>query len=197
MKKLIATTLLFLSMLHFNGYAQEKYGKTLNVGLGIGGYSGYYGYAGHTLPVFHLDYEFDVARNFTLAPFLNFYTYTNQFNYPDRYYTYRETVIPIGVKGAYYFDELLKANEHWDFYLAASLGFAIVTHSWSDGYPGDRNYYHGAGALFLDIHIGAEYHFNDRLGAFLDISSGVSTIGLAIHATNSSGSSNTKSNKKQ
>jgi len=35
--------------------------------------------------------------------------------------------------------------------------------------------------LFLNIHIGAEYHINKKVGVFLDLSSGVSTIGLAIH----------------
>jgi hypothetical protein len=35
--------------------------------------------------------------------------------------------------------------------------------------------------LFLDLHLGAEYHLNNRVGLFLDLSTGVSTIGLAIH----------------
>lgn len=188
MKKLILITILFISIFHFSSYAQEKYGKTLNLGLGIGGYAGYYGYVGRSLPVFHVNYEFDVAKNFTLAPFISFYTFSNNYywgnkNYPYRYYTYRETVIPVGVKGTYYFDDLLKANSKWDFYLAGSLGFAIVNSTWDDGYYGDRNYYHGGSGLFLDLHIGTEYHFTNRIGAFLDLSSGVSTIGLAIHGT--------------
>ena len=193
MKKTIITLLLFLSICSINISAQEvilteKYGKTLNLGLGIGGYSGYYGYVGHTMPVLHADYEFDVAKNFTLAPFVSFYSYSNKYywgdkhnNYPYKYYYYRETVIPIGVKGAYYFDQLFKANSKWDFYAAGSLGFAIVNSSWDNDYYGDRNYYHNPSPLFFDIHIGTEYHFNKRLGAFLDLSSGVSTIGLAIH----------------
>ena len=192
MKKIITITLLFASLFHFNSYAQEKYGNTLNLGLGIGGYSGYYGYVGHfgqSLPVLNINYEFDVAKNFTLAPFVSFSTFSDGYysggsnkNYPYGFYTYHETVIPIGVKGTYYFDDLLNANPKWDFYLAGSLGFAIINSSWDNGYNGDMNYYHNSsGGLFLDIHIGTEYHFNDRIGAFLDLSSGVSTIGLAIH----------------
>jgi len=186
MKKLILTTILFASILHFNVNAQENYGKTLNLGLGIGGYSGYYGYIGRTLPVFNINYEFDVAKNFTLAPFISFYTYSNQYywgnnNNPYQYYSYHETVIPVGVKGTYYFDDLLNASPKWDFYLAGSLGFAIVNSYWDNGYNGDRNFYHSPSPLFLDIHVGAEYHFNSKLGAFLDLSSGVSTVGLAIH----------------
>jgi len=172
--------LFLLMILGTNSFAQrstngENYGGTLNLGLGIGGYSGYYGYIGHSLPVFHINYEFDMSHNFTLAPFVTFYTY-----HYDNYY-YRETVIPLGVKGTYYLDQLLNANSDWDFYVAGSLGFVIVNRSWDNNYNGDRTIYHDAGPLFLDAHVGAEYHLNNRLGLFLDLSSGVSTIGLAFH----------------
>jgi hypothetical protein len=164
----------------------ERYGHTLNIGLGVGGYSGYYGYIHHSIPVVHLDYEFDVAKNFTLAPFLNFYSYSNSYywgnaHYPERYYVYRETVVPVGVKGQYYFDGLLNAGPKWDFYGGASLGFAFVRSYWDNAYNGDRTVYGGAGPLFIDIHLGTEYHFNNRLGAFFDLSSGVSTLGIALH----------------
>jgi hypothetical protein len=186
MKKIFILTVFFISALSFNSKAQESYGGTLNLALGVGGYSGYYKYAGRSLPVFHVNYEFGVAKNFTLAPFISVYTFRDKYywgnaNYPDRYYDYRETVIPVGLKGTYYFDQILKASSPWDFYLAGSLGFAIVNSHWEDGYYGDKNYYHGGSSVFLDVHIGAEYHLNNRLGIFLDLSSGVSTIGLAIH----------------
>ncbi|NVN94074.1 MAG: hypothetical protein HXX18_02200 [Bacteroidetes bacterium] len=191
MKKTIIIFLFLCSLISINVMAQrgntgEKYGKTLNLGLGIGGYSGYYGYVGHNLPVININYEFDVASSFTLAPFLSFYTFSNSYywgshNYPYKYYTYRETVIPVGVKGTYYFDKIFEANSNWDFYLAGSLGFSIVNSSWDNDYYGDQNYYAHGNSLFLDIHAGAEYHFNNHIGMFLDLSSGVSMIGLAFH----------------
>ena len=188
MKTSILTTLCFLMILGTNISAQdkapaEKYGNTLNAGIGVG----YYGYYGSNAPILHLNYEFDVAKNFTLAPFITYYSYRNYYywgdnnNYPFRNYYYRETIIPVGVKGTYYFDQLLNANPKWDFYLAGSLGFSIVNSSWDADYYGDRNVYRGSSALYLDIHIGAEYHMNDRLGIFFDLSTGVSTVGLAIH----------------
>lgn len=189
MKKLFIITiaLLSMSMIHTTGYAQETFGGTLNLGLGVGGYSGYYKYAGRSLPVFSINYEFDVAKSFTLAPFASLYTYSNDYywgnnTYPSQYYTYREVVIPIGIKGTYYFDDLLNANSNWDFYLAGSLGFAIVSARWDEGYYGDKKYFNSGNSVFLDLHIGTEYHFNSRYGAFLDLSSGISTIGLAIHS---------------
>lgn len=190
MKKTTTFLMILITLFSIHAKAQNKstgspYGNTLNLGLGIGGYSGYYGYVGRTLPVFNINYELSVAKNFTLAPFISFYTYSNSYywgnkNYPYRYYTYRETVVPVGLKGTYYFDDLLKANSKWDFYLAGSLGFAIVSSTWDNEYYGDKNYYSRGNPLFLDVHVGAEYHFNNHIGAFLDLSTGVSTIGISI-----------------
>lgn len=161
------------------GYA-EKHGKTLNLGLGVGGYAGYYHYIGHSLPVFHVNYEFDVAKNFTLAPFISFSMYRNGYYWQNDNYYYHATIVPVGVKGTYYFDQLLHADSHWDFYGAGSLGFVIVRTYWDYGYNGDLNYYSSGSPLFLDLHIGAEYHFNSHVGGFLDLSTGVSTIGLSF-----------------
>jgi len=166
--------------------APEKYGKTLNLGLGLV----YAGYIGHPVLAVHADFEFDVVKNFTLAPSISCYTYSNNYywgnkNYPYRYYGYHETVIPIGVKGTYYFDQLFKANSKWDFYAAGSLGFAIIQSTWEDGYYGEkymyRNSYHGTSPFYVDVHAGAEYHMTQKLGLFLDLSTGISTFGLGIH----------------
>lgn len=186
-------TLCALLMLGANVHAQEtvsstspsggeKYGRTLNLAAGIG----YYGYIGSTTPVLHLNFEFDVAKNLTLAPFITYYSYQRHYywgnkNYPYRDYSYRSTVIPVGVKGTYYFDQLLGAGPRWDFYLAGSIGFAFRQTTWENGYYGETYVHHNSSGLYLDGHIGAEYHLNNKLGLFLDLSSGISTFGLGIH----------------
>jgi len=166
--------------------SMSEFGKTLNIGLGIGGYGGYYGYAGRTIPVVHIDYEIEVAKAFTLAPFISIASNSRRYywgdnNHPNRYYTYRQTVVPIGVKGTLYLDNLLKASSKWDFYLAGSVGFAIVSSKWDADYYGDKYYYKDPNPLFLNLHAGAEYHISNKIGAFVDFSTGFSTIGLAFH----------------
>ena len=177
----------FLLALNFNVIAQEaaspeKYGNTLNLAVGLG----YYGYVGHSMPVVHADFEFDVAKNFTLAPFITYYSYQNNYywgnpKYPYKNYYYRQTVIPIGAKGSYYFDQILGASAKWDFYLGASLGFAFRQTTWENGYYGETSVNRGSSGLYLDAHIGTEYHINDKAGLFLDLSSGISTFGLGLH----------------
>lgn len=195
MKTLILTSLLFLATAGINLKAQdnvtitekpeyEKYGKTLNLGVGIG----YYGYLGHTVPMGTMNFEFDVARHFTLAPFVGIYSYRRTYywgnpnkNEPYRHYSYRETAVPVGVKGTYYFDKLFRANAKWDFYAAGSIGFIFRSVTWENGYYGDRYAYSNASPLYLDAHIGAEYHMTQKAGIFLDLSTGVSTFGFAFH----------------
>jgi hypothetical protein len=89
--------------------------------------------------------------------------------------------MPVGVKGTYYFDQLLNAGPNWDFYAGASLGFAVRTTVWESGYAGERTFARGSSGLYLDGHIGAEYHLSELAGLWLDLSSGISTFGLAIH----------------
>lgn len=162
--------------------SSSSYGNTLNLGVGIG----YYGYIGSNTPVLHANYEFNVAKNFTLAPFITYFSY-RRYNYwgnnnqPYKNYYYRQTVIPIGVKGSYYLDDVLRAGSKWDFYLAGSLGLAIRRTTWESNYYGDTRVESGNGPLYLDIHAGAEYHLSSKAGIFLDLSSGVSTLGLAVH----------------
>ncbi len=190
MKKLIFITLAFLTGLQVTVSAQdktapEKYGHTLNLGAGLG----YYRYIGRPLPVASVNFEFDVARNFTLAPFVGVYSYQNNYYWRDenlpynsyRYYTYHVTVVPMGVKGTYYFDQLFRASSKWDFYAAGSLGFAYSHVVWEHGYYGDQHVYKTASPLFMDAHIGVEYHLNKRAGLFADLSTGVSTVGVGIH----------------
>lgn len=178
---------IFLLSLATSVFAQEKYSNTLNLGVGNGGYSGYYSYVEQSLPAVYLNYEFDAAKNFTIAPFIGFFSYQKSYYYGNpskgyKYYKYRETVVPIGVKGFYYFDKILDAGSKWDFYLAGSLGFAYRKMYWDEDYYGDRDYYNRGRSLFLDLHVGTEYHFNSKVGVFLDLSNGVSTVGLAFHS---------------
>jgi outer membrane immunogenic protein len=186
MKKLLLIGLFFLTILTGSVSAQEKYGKTLNLGAGFG----YYGYIGGVSPALNVNFEFDVVKNFTLAPFVSLYSYrSDSYYYYDpiygnNYYHYHETVIPVGAKGYYYFDDLLNLPKQFDVYAAASVGFNIRIRNWDNGYYGDRGYHgpgYGSSFLYTDAHAGGEYHFNKGIGFYVDLSTGLSTVGVAFH----------------
>ena len=191
MKKAFFISTLLIAMVTFSASAQygtgdpEKFGRTLNLGAGFGYYNGY---ANSVSPYLTVNYEIDIARNFTLAPFVGVYTYTNNYygtdkgnpNYPYRNYGYRQTIVPTGVKCAYYFDELLHANKRWDFYAAASLGFEYVNTTWDSDYYGDKGVAQTVSPVFATAHAGARLHCTQRFGIFLDLSTGFSTFGLSF-----------------
>jgi hypothetical protein len=178
--QLLLKNALVVLTFHSTSIAQESYGKTLNLGVGVGGNYGYYRYVGNSLPIINVNYEFDAAKNFTLAPFVNVHSYSRARRWENRDYYYRETGFSIGLKGTYYFDSWVNARPKWDFYFAGSAGFMAVLSRWDAGYTGDKDYYRGHRPLFLDFHLGAQYQASNRLGIFLDLSTGVSTLGIAI-----------------
>ncbi len=180
---LLAAAILFAAALsaqeNNSPYRNDEYGHTLNIGVGLT----YFPYLYGAVPFITANYEFNVARSFTLAPFAGLASYrSNRFyDYLGTHYYYHETILPIGVKGTYYFDRLLHAGKDWDFYLAASAGFVYDRVVWDHGYAGGVTMGRGASPLYIDGHIGAEYHIGRRTGLFLDLSTGVSTLGIALH----------------
>jgi len=158
------------------------FGNTLN----IAGQLGYSVYAGEFVPVVYADYEFEIADNFTLAPSVEYYSYQNQSYWGDatnayKNYTYRESLIPLGCKGSYYLNNLLNTGNRWDVYVAVSFEYIIRTTNWDDGNTDKPMVNNGASALAANMHIGTEYHVDKRFGMYVDLSTGVSVLGIAIH----------------
>lgn len=159
----------------------EKFGSTINAGVGLA----YFNFIGEAVPVGHINYEIDVEDNITIAPFITYFGH-HEYAFPDqanplfRHY-YRESVIPVGVTGYYYFDDMLGVNDNWDFYAGLSLGAQIMRKVWQDGYVGSSNVALNETKFYIDGHIGAEYHLGREIGFTLDISRGISMVGLAVH----------------
>src|SRR5579884_1209756 len=133
MKKIFA--FVTLAVLLHTGKAQEKHGNTLNIGPGFS-----YGFFNSGFGL-NANYEIDIADNITVAPFIGFYTvrynyswYNPGHGYYGTYY-YRYNSIPFGGKVAYYFDELLDADDKFDFYGALSVGLVFTSFYSNDPYP--------------------------------------------------------------
>jgi hypothetical protein len=186
-KTLLIATVLF-SMIGISVKAQkygsqpaEKFGRTLNVGVGLVPYRN----TAVVMPGAVLNFEIDIARNITLAPFIGIYTRSNNYywgdkNYAYKKYNYREIAVPTGIKVVYYFDELLRANSKWDFYAGASLGFVFHSTIWDANYYGDKNAVSNISALYAAPHIGARCHLNQKVGIYLDLSTALSTFGFSF-----------------
>jgi len=161
----------------------EHHGRVFNVSVGLS----YYGYIGHPLALGNINYEFGVNRNFTLGPTVSVFATTTYNNYwgdeahPTHDYFYRETYVPMGLKGTYYFDDVLGAGSRWDFYAGASAGYVYRSITWENGYGGDTSVEKKGKSYFIAAHLGTEFHVNRFAGVFVDLSTSVSTIGVAVH----------------
>jgi hypothetical protein len=146
--------------------SSSEYGNTLNIGVGFGYFNG--------IPVI-VNYEFDIADQITLAPFVGFAS--GSYGIYGTYSSFQ-----FGAKGSYYFDELLNAGAPWDFWAGLSLGYVSVTYqdksSWG---PGIKSSKFGSG-LLLGLQIGAEYHISNKVGAFLELGAGYApgVLGVSI-----------------
>jgi len=164
--------------------SSEYYGHSLNAGIG---YS-YYRYVGYSVPVWRADYEFQIDHHLTVAPLVAMYSYKGDYVWGDessnefRAYDYEETVIPVALKVTRYFDDLLFACANkWDIYASGSLGYILRKRTWEPGYTGRKDIEPGTGPMYLDFHVGTEYHLTKTLGLQLDLSTGMTTLGLAFH----------------
>ncbi len=136
---------------------RELHGSALNLGVGIGA---------RQAAVYHINYEFDVVPSFTIAPSASFYGYTK--------------FVPIGVKGSFYFDDVLNLDREWDLYVGATAAMGIVSDEWNNQAYRDMYRFRGANNLFFDVHLGAEYQVTPRAGMFIDLASNAATIGIVL-----------------
>jgi hypothetical protein len=175
MKKLVLIITLAIVSTYAN--AQEKYGKTANLGGGLS----YSRYAPLPIPALNFNFEFDIAPNTTLGPFASILHYTDPgYFYNGKKYKYSNTVIPVGVKSYYYFDGLFNWDKRFDVYAGLAVGFNIAFGRWENGYNGPV-YSPNYSPFYGELHAGAEYHFRENIGVYVDLSTGLSTVGLAFH----------------
>ena len=157
---------------------REPFGRTFNAGMG----PGYIGTVVLPSPFFIINYEYDLFRNATIAPFLGLASYSSgPHPYAGKNYFYRATILPMGLKATYNLDRLLRIPCRWDVYLACSAGYAYSERRWDLGYPGSKGTVAEVTQLYLHGHVGAEYHITRGTGLFADVSTSAAVAGFAFH----------------
>ncbi|GAB3181037.1 hypothetical protein [Telluribacter humicola] len=161
MKKFFLT---FVAMAMFtlasqSAFAQfEKGDKLLNVGIGLGTY----GYGG-----IGLGGSFEVGVHDAISVGV-------LGGYSGRSYVgYNWSVVTVGARGSYHFNELLNmADERFDLY--AGLGLAYRGVNYGGFYGG-----YGNGVSLL-AHVGGRYYMKPNLGLFAELGSGFSTLHAGV-----------------
>lgn len=166
MKKLFSSFVI-VALLAFSaeGVMAQSYqngDKLLNVGIGLGTYGGGgLGFGG--------SFEYGVHDAISVGV-MGGYSGRN-------YLGSRWSVLTIGARGSYHFNELLNLdNDQIDLY--AGLGLGYRNFSWDYAGYGD-SYSYGSGVTFLG-HIGGKYYFQPNLGVFAELGSGFGTLQAGI-----------------
>lgn len=181
-KKIVLTAALLVSLFMQNSlFAQDAAGpgfqdvkgtNVLNAGIGLGSY-GLSGTGGIPLVA---SFEHGFSKNISAGATLGFIQ--KKFA-SDWKYTY----LLIGARGSYHLNEAFKiANPNVDLYAGAGLlyrRFTVkYTHDDADNQEFDLN---GSGSDFtVQLHAGARYFFNTKVGAFAELGYGISPLQLGV-----------------
>jgi hypothetical protein len=91
-------------------------------------------------------YDIPVAENVAISPFAG----TN----------FNLDWLTLGVKGNYYFDNIIGMTDPWDFYAGANLGYGI-------GIGNDND-----GDIALGLQVGGRWFWNEKWGLYLELGGG-------------------------
>ncbi len=147
--------------------AQEKY-NNIHVGLEASNYG--FGVMGSA--------NFNVVDNVAVGPIVMLKFNGNAIGY----YRWFNTFIGLGVKGDYYFDELLPIPKEFDVYAGGHAGWYIVRSTSSYNGPAAIYYdtpksKYGNGRPFVQVEVGGRWHFKPKMSLFAEVYSGYPASG--------------------
>ena len=77
--------------------------------------------------------------------------------------------LTLGVKANYYFDNIFKLPEAWDFYAGANAGYAILI----------GNGVTGSSGFDMGLQVGGRWFWNEKFGLYLELGGGHTSGGTA------------------
>lgn len=163
---LLLATLLLAGTQSFAQLAVDKGTKFINLGIGVGGYASAGGIA------FGGSADFGVAPNITVGGQVAY----RSFNYGYLAYNDKINYLYFAVRGSYHFNQLINlSTDKADLYAGVGLGYENVSYS--------NNLYSGTSfgsGIFVPIHIGGRYFFNEKVGAFGELGTGIAPLLLGV-----------------
>jgi len=171
MKKLLSSLFIvaLLACASQNAVMAQSYqqgDKLLNAGIGLGTYgAGGLGLGG--------SFEYGIHDAISVGVLAGYSGRANYLGSGGRW-----SVLTIGARGSYHFNELLNLdNDQIDLYAGLGLGYRNI--SWNyDGYGGYNSSW-GSGILFIG-HVGGRYYLKPNLGLFAELGSGFGTLQAGV-----------------
>lgn len=189
-----ALMLLVAGQTHLNAQVFEKGKSYVNLGYGIGLFSGklanayasYEGYSTHSLGPISFSYEKAIKDNISVGGFVGYYNAGAKWNsaaifgIPSYEYKYSWSGLQILVRGAYH---IKLSNEKLDLYGGAGIGYTKWTYKWESNEPNfnEANYKISSGSpLGISVFGGVRYLFNEKIGVYSEGGWGLSAAQVGI-----------------
>ena len=148
---------------HVSALAQSREGDNVaTLGLGLG-YPGLYGAS--SMPPLFLSFDHAFRDRITGGGIVSFSTSS----YSDGPYKWSYTYIFLGVRGAYHFADEIKDLKNTDLYGGVTLGYNIVSNSFSGPTLNGYNYSAGGSYFQFGIFVGGRYFFSPRWAATAEL----------------------------
>ncbi|MGE5621056.1 MAG: outer membrane beta-barrel protein [archaeon] len=168
------STLMAILVLTASLYADgfKKGEKVAQIGLGYG-HAGIYGDTG--FPPVSLGFQYGFEDKISVGGILGYSSSSQDFYWGEWSYTY----IMIGARGEYHF---LEDTKNIDAYAGVTIGYDIVSSSWTDksGWGLNDNYSASGSYALFGAHVGAKYYFTPQISLFGELGYGVSYISAGI-----------------
>lgn len=142
--------------------------KYLNLGVGVAAYYG------GGLPL-GASFEVDVKNNISVGGSVDYLRYGH--NYGG--YKWNYTFVYAGARASYHLGGLLNVEStKFDPYVGATLGLRYAGYGDNSGYDNYVSPY--SSGLFMGVHLGSRYLFNEKIGGFAEVGYGVSALRLGL-----------------
>lgn len=156
--RLAASLFLFLitALMVSGSYAQSRNGESVvTFGLGLG-YPGVYGSS--SLPPLFLTYDHAIQDRISIGGMVSYSTSSYSFTADKWSYTY----MFVGGRGAYHFADEIKGLKNTDLYGGVTLGYVIVSSSFSGRDARIYNYSAGGSYFQFGLYVGGRYFFSPK-----------------------------------
>ena len=177
MRNMIMVLIAFVAitvLLTSGSYSQAKNGENvITAGLGLG-YPGAYGTMG--MPPIFVSFDHGIQSKVSVGGVVSFSTSKYSFTTDDWSYTY----IFVGARGAYHFGDLIKDNKDFDLYGGLTLGYHIVSSSFSGKDEKLHVYSPGAGYFGFGIFVGGRYYFSPKWAATAELGYDIGFLKIGI-----------------
>lgn len=168
--------MLLLGVVSFsNAQSWNEGDQVINVGLGFGS-NLYNGSNSVRIPPVSGSFEYGIRDQWSVGGVLAIAGSKYEFGSGPNYYQYNYNYVLLAGKGAYH----IYSDYTWDTYVAATLGFNIVTGGYTGVRPTNHVYDPDGTSLHFGLVGGARYYFNDQIAAFGELGFSYATLNLGV-----------------